>query len=61
VGNYTLSAKADADIEDIAETSVKQWGLVRAEKYLRDLHDALRILADFPHLGRDASHVRPGY
>jgi toxin ParE1/3/4 len=61
VGSYALSGEADADIENIAEVSLQQWGLVRAERYILELHDAFRRLADFPDLGRDASLVRFGY
>lgn len=61
MASYTLSGEADADIEAIAEASLRQWGLVRAEKYILELHETFRRLAAFPDLGRDASHIRPGY
>jgi hypothetical protein len=31
MGSYTLSGEADADVQSIAEESVKRWGLERAE------------------------------
>jgi plasmid stabilization system protein ParE len=34
MGSYTLSGKADADIEEIAEASFQQWGPIRAETYI---------------------------
>jgi len=61
VGRYVLSAKADADIEAIAETSLQGWGFARSEKYILGLHQTFRMLAEFPDLGRDASHIRAGY
>jgi toxin ParE1/3/4 len=61
VGNYTLSREADADIESIAEASLRQWGLTSAEKYILGLHETFQMLVEFPDLGRDASHIRPGY
>lgn len=61
MNSYTLSQKADADIEQIAAVSLQRWGLARAEKYILSLHDAFNRLADFPELGRDASHIRHGY
>jgi toxin ParE1/3/4 len=61
IGSYTLSRKADADVQDIAEESVKRWGLARAEQYILALHEAFERLAKFPNLGRDASEIRPGY
>ena len=33
MGSYTLSGEADADVQSIAEESVKRCGLERAEKY----------------------------
>ena len=59
--SYTLSGEADADIETIAETSWRQWGLARAEEYLLGLHQTFQMLAEFPDLGRDAGRIRPGY
>jgi toxin ParE1/3/4 len=61
VGSYTLSREADADIQHIAEISSRQWGLARAEKYILDMHETFQVLVEFPDLGRDASHIRPGY
>jgi toxin ParE1/3/4 len=61
MGSYTLSGKADADIEEIAEASLRQWGLIRAETYILGLHATFQRLAAFPDLGRDASHIRFGY
>jgi toxin ParE1/3/4 len=61
VGSYTLSGKADGDIENIAEASLQQWGLARAEQYILGLHETFQMLVEFPDLGRDASHIRPGY
>lgn len=61
MGSYTLSGKADDDIERIAEASLQEWGLARAEKYISGLHETFRMLAEFPDLGRDASHIRPSY
>jgi len=61
VVNYTLSGEADADLQNIAETSLRQWGIARAEKYILGLHEAFQRLAKFLTLGRDAGHIRPGY
>jgi toxin ParE1/3/4 len=61
VGSYSLSRKADADIDRIAETSLQKWGLARADKYILELHETFQRLAHFPDHGRDASHIRLGY
>jgi len=61
MNSYVLSRAAEADIEDIAHHSIVQWGFARAERYLLELHRAFETLADFPHPGRDASHIRSRY
>jgi toxin ParE1/3/4 len=61
MGSYALTVEADEDIQGIAEYSLQQWGLARAETYILGLHEAFRRLADFPDMGRDASHIRAGY
>jgi toxin ParE1/3/4 len=61
VGNDVLSGKADADIENIAESSLRQWGIAQAEEYILGLHETFQMLVEFPDLGRDAGHIRPGY
>ncbi len=61
MSNYTLSGEADADIENIAEASLQQWGLAQAERYILGLHEMFHMLAAFPDLGRDVSHIRAGY
>jgi toxin ParE1/3/4 len=61
VNRYALSGAADGDIRDIFRSSVSLWGLERAETYVMDLHRVLETLGAFPHLGRDAGDLRPGY
>jgi toxin ParE1/3/4 len=61
MGSYALSRQADNDIQAIAEDSVRTWGLARAETYILALHQAFQQLSEFPDMGRDVSHIRPGY
>lgn len=61
MASYVLSRKAAADVEAIAEYSLQQWGLARAERYVLGLHETFRTLADFPDLGHDASDIRAAY
>ena len=61
MGSYTLSGEADSDIQNIAEASLRQWGLAQAEKYVLGLHETFQMLVEFPDLRRDASHIRPCY
>ncbi len=61
MGGYTLSQKADDDLVDIAWTSVPQWGLARAERYIFSLHEAFERLTELPDIGRKVDAIRPGY
>lgn len=55
-----LSRRADADVQAIAEETVRRWGLARAERYVRELQEAFERLVMFPELGRDVGHLRAG-
>jgi len=61
MSRYVLSEAADADIAGIARHSITQWGLARAERYVRELHQTLETLSELPDLGGNVGHVRPGY
>ena len=61
MGSYALSQKADDDILHIARTSVQQWGLARAERYIQSLHEAFERLGEFPDMSRTVDDIRPGY
>ncbi len=52
---------ARADINRIAGHSTAEWGLARARTYVHALHDTFQQLAEFPELGRKASHIRLAY
>lgn len=61
MADYALSRKADADIQEIASYSVRNWSLARAEAYILRLHEAFQRLAESPHLGRNIDELRKGY
>jgi toxin ParE1/3/4 len=61
MAKYTLTKRAAADIDTIANHSFKNWGNVRAESYISALKQTLQRLADFPGIGQDASELRTGY
>jgi toxin ParE1/3/4 len=48
VKKYTLTRKAEQDIRGIWSYTVKEWGEVQAEKYLKGLEDKLEQLSDSP-------------
>ncbi len=58
---FKLSEAAASDIEDILNHSITAFGLVQAEQYYTQLYQCLRLLADNPAMGVDASDIRQGY
>jgi toxin ParE1/3/4 len=61
VTRYTLSPRAQADIEDIWNYTIERWDAQQAEIYLRQLRTAIESVAATPRLGRSCSHIREGY
>ena len=56
-----VSPRAQADIDDIWEYTVSQWGVRQAETYLRLIKEAVEAVATDPRVGRSCDDVRPGY
>ena len=54
------SARARKDLSEIRRWTLKTFGPDQANRYLAQLHDSLRNIAENPGLARDASDVRPG-
>jgi toxin ParE1/3/4 len=48
MGDYQLSGKADQDLDEIYEYSIKQFGEHVADEYFLSLRDCLLKLADSP-------------
>ncbi len=57
---YSLSSKAAADLEDIYEYTILNFGLAQARAYLSGLHSRLGLLAKNPTHGRTANELSPG-
>ncbi|NNE64227.1 MAG: type II toxin-antitoxin system RelE/ParE family toxin [Gammaproteobacteria bacterium] len=49
---FLVHEKADSDLENIFDYSVKQFGFARAEQYIYDVEQAFQELAANPKLGR---------
>lgn len=47
-----LTAQAERDIENILLYSERHWGFDRRETYAKSLSQALDLLRDHPHIGR---------
>ncbi len=61
MASYNLSNEADADLDQIYESSFLNFGLEQTQKYFLGFHECFRTLAENPRLGRDYSHVKKGY
>lgn len=58
---FKLSEAAAADIDNILDHSITAFGFVQTEQYYTQLTQCLRLLADNPAMGVDASDIRHGY
>ncbi len=58
---FIVSPRARADIEDIWNYTVGQWGERQAEIYLRLLQAAVDAVASDPEVGQTCDDVQPGY
>jgi toxin ParE1/3/4 len=61
MSHYTLSPRAEADLGEIWDFTVKTWGEQQAEDYIRLLVGAIEAVADNPRRGRPCDEVRKGY
>ncbi len=52
---------AENDLVDIWIYSFNQWGVAQADKYIDQLDEGLRFLADNPLVGIDCEHIRKGF
>ena len=58
---FVLSPRAQADLSEIWDHSVRRWGADQAERYVRRIQSTLALLSDNPALGRSASAIRRDY
>ena len=61
MAGYALSPAARADIEEIWDYTVRQWGEAQAERYTRNIRDTCKALGDGTLSGRSAEDIRAGY
>nr|WP_321241774.1 type II toxin-antitoxin system RelE/ParE family toxin [uncultured Tolumonas sp.] len=50
-GPYRLTPDAQSDLIEIRRYTVIQWGLVQSKKYLLELRQTIRLLAETPSIG----------
>jgi len=61
MSGYVLSPRAQADLDEIWDYSAKHWGENRAERYIRELWQAIGLIVGDPRRGRSCEEVRAGY
>jgi toxin ParE1/3/4 len=59
--SYVLSPRALADLDEIWDYSVENWGAEQAERYIGEIRKAIETLERDPRRGRSCDEVRPGY
>jgi toxin ParE1/3/4 len=60
VNGIRVSREAEADIDQIAAYTASSWGPRQADRYLDQLEDAFRIVAEYPHIGRSCESIDAG-
>ena len=58
---YTLSWRADSDLESILDYGIDEYGLERALAYYDKLTERFTVLVEQPYLYQTVSHIRAGY
>lgn len=61
MGTYRLSRRAENDLFEIGEYTIRTWGLEQCARYIDGLEACCQKLADNPKLGRSCESLRPGY
>ncbi len=61
MNRVVLSPRAKADLNEIWEYSLIQWGVEQAEKYVRELWSVIEAQASELNQSIDVGNVRPGY
>jgi toxin ParE1/3/4 len=55
-----FSPKAKADLDQIWDHSLKEWGPERAEAYIHTIRSILNLIDQFPAMAKNAENIRPG-
>jgi toxin ParE1/3/4 len=55
-----FSPKAKADLDQIWDHSLKEWGPERAEAYIHAIRSIINLIDQFPAMAKNAEIIRPG-
>jgi toxin ParE1/3/4 len=60
-GHFTLTPRAQGDLNEIWTYTVRRWGTDQAEFYIRQIGQNIETVAAQPMIGRACPEVRAGY
>lgn len=58
---FILSSRAQDDLEAIWDYTAQRWGVDQAERYIRDIQDAVLGLVAGTRPSQSIDDIRPGY
>ena len=58
--DYRLTPDARSDLIEIRRYTLKQWGRSQSQKYLSELRQIIRLLAETPTIGKHRPEVASG-
>jgi toxin ParE1/3/4 len=58
---YVLSPLAQLDLDEIWNYTAARWSHSQAERYLRDICQAIEVVAGDPRRAKACDEIRPGY
>ena len=61
MGQYRLSPRAQADLENIWDYTEERWGQSQAESYVRSIQAAIAAVTEDPRRGQKCDDIRKGY
>lgn len=56
---FRYSVLAREDVRDIAEYTIRTWGIAQADRYLSSLEDFCQALAEGRAIGRESDDIAP--
>ena len=59
--NFRITPRAEDDLKNIGRYTFQKWGKEQRNRYLRDLDNRFRGLADHPKIGKHRSDIKDGY
>jgi toxin ParE1/3/4 len=61
VRKVVIRPRAYADLEGIWLYTFEKWSEEQADRYVRQLHEAIQLLASEPERGKSREEIKPGY